>query len=466
MTPLVLYVDDDAGNIEAFKLAFEDQFALRTATRGADALAIMEREDIAVLLADERMPGMSGVELLARAAERHPLSVRVIVSAYSDTDRLLRAINHGHAYYYVVKPWNRGELGDVIQRSILLAERLVAQSAQADLGELHIRDLVAKYDTTRIIGEHGGLTHVIADARLAARSDTTVLVLGETGTGKELIARLIHEASPRARLPFVCVNCAALAEGVLESELFGHEKGAFTSAHQQQKGRFEVAHRGTIFLDEIGEVPAKVQATLLRVLQEKTIERVGSSASIRVDVRVIAATHRDLRRLVKDGKFREDLYYRLDVVQLQVPPLRERRQDIRPLVAHFLGKHGPKSGRRALASDAYPALEAYRWPGNVRELENGVQRALALARTEELTLDNFRLELAGLDDPRPGSPPAGRSLDSELEHQRWVAVLDALERCGGNQTEAATRLGMPRRTLVALLRRYGFKRKRDPKEES
>ena len=463
MSQLVLYVDDDAGNIEAFKLAFEEQFTLRTATGGAEALAIMEREDIAVLLADERMPGMSGVELLARAAERHPLSVRVIVSAYSDTDRLLRAINHGHPYYYIVKPWNRAQLVDVIQRSLQLAERLLVQSAQADLGELHVRDLVEKYDTARIIGEHGGLTQVIADARLAARSDTTVLVLGETGTGKELIARLIHDASPRARLPFVSVNCAALAEGVLESELFGHEKGAFTSAFRQQKGRFEVAHRGTIFLDEIGEVPAKVQATLLRVLQEKTIERVGSSTSIRVDVRVIAATHRDLRRLVKDGKFREDLYYRLDVVQLQIPPLRERREDIRPLVAHFLDKHGPKSARTAVAGEAYPALEAYRWPGNVRELENGVQRALALARAEVLTLDNFRLDLDEVDDPMPSSPPAGRSLDSELEQQRWVAVLDALERCGGNQTEAAKRIGMSRRTLVALLRRYGFKRKRDPK---
>jgi transcriptional regulator with GAF, ATPase, and Fis domain len=288
-----------------------------------------------------------------------------------------------------------------------------------------------------------------------------VLITGETGTGKELIARLVHEASPRASRPFVRVNCSALAEGVLESELFGHEQGAFTGAHRLRRGRFELAHSGTIFLDEIGEVSGKVQATLLRVLQEKEIERVGGSAPIRVDVRVLAATHRDLRRLVREGRFREDLYYRLAIVPLHVPALRDRKVDVRPLVQHFLSKHGPRIGKIArLDAEVYEYLEAYTWPGNVREVENMVQRALVLAEGPDLTVEDFTFNIeAPLVERTSMRSSDAASLRDDLKDEERRRIMDALDQCKGNQSNAARLLGMPRRTLVERLREYGVTRR-------
>ena len=458
----VLFVDDEPGNLELFRMQFEAELDVRTAASGDDALAILGREQIGVLLTDERMPGMSGVDLLARAVVRWPDTVRVIVSAYSDSPRLLQAINRGHAHEYIVKPWDKLELAACMERGLAIAERRRALVAQAEIGELYARDTGEQYDTAHVVGEHGGLHGVVGVARRAAQADATLLITGETGTGKELIARLVHDASPRAARPFVRVNCAALAEGVLESELFGHELGAFTGAHRLRRGRFELAHTGTIFLDEIGEVSAKVQATLLRVLQEKEIERVGGASPIRVDVRVVAATHRDLRRLVRDGQFREDLYYRLAVVPLHVPALRDRPGDVRPLVDHFLVKHGPRVGKRAtLAVEVYDYLEAYAWPGNVREVENMVQRALILAEGPELTVEDF---VFTIDEPpavRPATRPADTaSLRDDLKDEERRRILDALDHCQGNQSKAAAQLGMPRRTLVERLRAYGVTRKR------
>jgi len=248
----VLFVDDEPGNIELFKMQFEGAFAVRTAAGGDEALAIMAREAIGVVLTDERMPGMTGVDLLARAVLRWPDTVRVIISAYSDSPRLLQAINRGHAHEYLVKPWDKAELAACMDRGLAIAERRRALVAQADMAELYARDTSEHYDTAHVVGEHGGLQDVVSLARRAAQADATLLITGETGTGKELVARLVHDASPRASHPFVRVNCAALAEGVLESELFGHEQGAFTGAHRLRRGRFELAHRGTIFLDEIG----------------------------------------------------------------------------------------------------------------------------------------------------------------------------------------------------------------------
>jgi len=457
----VLFVDDEAGNIELFKMQFEDAFDVRTAGGGDEALAIMEREQIGVLLTDERMPGMTGVDLLARAVSRWPDTVRVIVSAYNDSARLLRAINRGHAHEYIVKPWNKTDLAACIERGLAIAERRRALAAQADMAELYTRDTDAQYDTAHVVGEDGGLKEVVTLARRAAQADATLLITGETGTGKELIARLVHNASPRASRPFVRVNCAALAEGVLESELFGHEQGAFTGAHRLRRGRFELAHSGTIFLDEIGEVSAKVQATLLRVLQEKEIERVGGSSPIRVDVRVLAATHRDLRRLVRDGRFREDLYYRLAVVPLHVPALRDRKADVRPLVQYFLRKHGPSIGKTAkLEAEVYEYLEAYTWPGNVREVENMVQRALVLAVGPELTVEDFAFNI----EDSLGTWTSARSSDSaslrdDLKDEERRRIMDALEQCQDNQSRAAKLLGMPRRTLVERLREYGVTRR-------
>jgi DNA-binding NtrC family response regulator len=458
----VLFVDDEPGNLELFRMQFEDSFTVRTAGGGDAALAALAAEPIGVLLTDERMPGMTGVDLLARAVVQWPDTMRVIVSAYSDSPRLLRAINRGHAHEYLVKPWDRAELAACMERGLAIAERRRALVAQADMAELYARDTGEQYDTTHVIGEHGGLEGVVTLARRAAQADATLLITGETGTGKELIARLVHDTSPRAQRPFVRVNCAALAEGVLESELFGHEQGAFTGAHRLRRGRFELAHTGTIFLDEIGEVSAKVQATLLRVLQEKEIERVGGSAPIPVDVRVVAATHRDLRRLVRDGQFREDLYYRLAVVPLHVPALRERRDDVRPLVRHFLAKHGRRVGKIATVdAEVYEHLEAYAWPGNVREVENIVQRALVLAAGPELTVEDFAFNLDDPCGPTTGTRPSSTvSLRDDLKDEERRRILDALDHCQGNQSSAAKHLGMPRRTLVERLRAYGVSRSR------
>jgi len=434
---------------------------VRTAATGDEALEIMAREPIGVLLSDDRMPGMTGVDLLARAVVSWPDTVRVIVSAYSDSPRLLRAINRGHAHEYIVKPWDRAELAACMMRGLAISERKRALVTQAEMGELYARDTGEQNDATRMVGERGGLEDVVGLARRAARANATVLITGETGTGKELIARMVHDASPRTRGAFVRVNCAALAEGVLESELFGHEQGAFTGAHRLRRGRFEIAHGGTIFLDEIGELSAKVQAALLRVLQEKEIERVGGTASISVDVRVLAATHRDLRQRVRDGQFREDLYYRLAVVVLHVPALRERRQDIRALVQHFLTKHGRRIGKQsALDPEVTEYLEAYSWPGNVRELENMVQRALVLATGPELTVEDFAFHVDDLPVATAHLRSAGGSLRDDLKDEERRRIIGALDDCQGNQSKAARLLGMPRRTLVERLRAYGITRKR------
>jgi DNA-binding NtrC family response regulator len=456
----VLFVDDELHNLELFRMQFEGGFTIRTAEGGGQALAIMAREPIGVLLADEQMPGMTGIDLLAHAVSRWPDTVRVIVSAYSDPPRLLRAINRGHAHEYIVKPWDKLELAACMERGLAIAERRRALIARAEMGELYERDASEQYDTTHVIGEDGGLKDVVALARRAAQAEATLLITGETGTGKELIARLVHDASPRRLRPFVRVNCAALAEGVLESELFGHEQGAFTGAHRLRKGRFELANGGTIFLDEIGEVSAKVQATLLRVLQEKEIERVGGSSPIRVDVRVLAATHRDLRRMVREGQFREDLYYRLTVVPLHVPALRDRKADVQLLVQHFLGKHGPRVGKIApVAPEVYEYLEAYTWPGNVRELENMVQRALILAQGPELTVEDFAFSLDDDVAASASTRAANGSLRDDLKDEERRRILHALDQCHGNQSQAARLLGMPRRTLVERVRAYGVSRK-------
>jgi len=457
----VLFVDDESSNIELFRMQFEDEFSVRTAAGGEQALAIMAREAIGVLFADEQMPGMTGIDLLAHAASRWPDIVRVVVSAYSDPPRLLRAINRGHAHEYIVKPWDKAELAACIERGLVIAERRRVLITRAEMGELYEREASEQYDTARVVGEDGGLKDVVALARRAAQADATLLITGDTGTGKELFARLIHDASLRRHRPFVRVNCAALAEGVLESELFGHEQGAFTGAHRQRKGRFELAHSGTIFLDEIGEVSAKVQALLLRVLQEKEIERVGGSSPIKVDVRVLAATHRDLRRMVRDGQFREDLYYRLSVIPLHVPALRDRKADVRPLVKHFLAKHGVRVGKvMSVDNEVYDYLEAYTWPGNVRELENLVQRALILAPGSELTVEDFAFNLDDTLQPRiTAQPTESASLRDDLRDEERRRILNALDQCHGNQSQSAKLLGMPRRTLVERLRTYGVTRK-------
>jgi DNA-binding NtrC family response regulator len=454
---VVLYVDDEPHNLQLFELLFAETFDVRLAASGADALDVLARENVGVVLTDERMPGMAGIELLARVAERFPEVVRVIVSAYSDSDRVMRAINQGRAHEYILKPWDRDELGTCIERCLAMARRRRDLASRAAVGEALTRELQEEYARDRIVGDVDGLRPTVAAALRAARSDATVLLVGETGTGKELIAQLVHSNSPRSQGPFIRLNCAALAEGVLESELFGHEQGAFTSAHRLRRGRFELADGGTIFLDEIGDISPRVQVALLRVLQEREFERIGGSATIRVDTRVIAATHRDIPRLVREDRFREDLYYRLNVVVIQVPPLRERPQDVLPLARHFIAKHCPSERPRPSISPLLAErLVSYSWPGNVRELENLIQRALIMSHEPELVLEDFCFTLA----VREEAEDAGNTFISRLRRSEDDAEAEKMRQLfikhAGNITRAAREAAVPRTTFISRAKKYGL----------
>ncbi|WP_426755686.1 sigma-54-dependent transcriptional regulator [Myxococcus sp. Y35] len=447
----LLYVDDEPSNLEVFRLTFEESFAVHTAPNAREALQQMEHERVAVVLTDERMPGMSGIELLARVMERWPDTGRIIVSAYADADRLLRAITQGRAHEYVLKPWRPEELRACIERCLTMAERLRELVARADLGEVLREQERERHDPGHLVGADGGLQATVHSARRAALSDATVLIHGETGTGKEVIARLIHESSTRSRGPFVRVNCAALAEGVLESELFGHEQGAFTGALRMKRGRFELADGGTLFLDEVGDMSPKLQVSLLRVLQEREFERVGGTKTLKTDVRVVAATHRDLLKLVLEGRFREDLYYRLNVLPIRVPPLRERVEDLDALLTHFISRYAPAGTRPAVAPGVVEGLSRYRWPGNVRELENLVQRAVVLSQGDVLTLDDFSLTFSV-----PEVPPAVPGVREQVRQSEQEQLRQLLVSHGGNFAGAARTLGVPRTTLISRAKKYGL----------
>src|SRR3954469_3430106 len=328
----VLVVDDESDNLDAFRFNFGRAFKLHLAGSGEEALALARQHDLAVIVTDQRMPRMTGLELLKAAREVRPDAVGIIVTAFTDVDVLIESINLGRIYRYVTKPWDskelRGVLTHAVERFALLREnRRLEEQLGAYVGMLS-REAHGEFNFGAIVGESPALRDVLARVEQVAQTAATVLLRGETGTGKEMVARAIHINSARESRPFVRVNCAALASGVLESELFGHEKGAFTGAIGRRAGRFELADGGTLFLDECGDIAPEVQVKLLRVLQEREFERVGGTETVRVDVRVISATHRDLETLIGEGKFREDLYYRLNVFPITLPPLRDRLEDI------------------------------------------------------------------------------------------------------------------------------------------
>ena len=442
----VLFVDDEEANLEVYRLHFEGEFPIRTTKSGREALEILARDDVLLVVTDERMPGMTGIELLGHVAARWPAVGRIIVSAYSDATRLLAAINRGRANEYVVKPFDPEELRACIERSLATARRtrsLVAQAGRAAVLEEEAR---SAFETANIVGADGGLAATMAAVRRAAASDATLLLLGETGTGKELIARFVHEESSRRDGPFIRVNCAALPEGTLESELFGHERGAFTGALATRQGRFELADRGTIFLDEIGDISPKTQVSLLRVLQEREIERVGGQKPIAVDVRVVVATHHDLRKLVANGRFREDLFYRLNVVAITLPPLRERRGDIVPLVKRFAQKYAPNRCVE-VPPEVSAGLSQYDWPGNVRELENLVHRAIVMSTGDALTIEDFCLQIV---------PPQEATERDRMRNQDREKMRQQLVAHGFNCTRAAKAAGMPRTTFVGRAKKHGL----------
>ena len=430
--PRIAIVDDDPGQRQLLANALEragyDTVRCEDGPRGLEAAA-----EASLMLLDVRMPGMSGLEVLEKVKKDRPQLPVILLTAYIDVRDAVNAMKQG-ALDYLEKPVDLDELIAAVDDALGATGRAVSADGVPALPE-------------GIVAESEAMRSVFQQAARVASSDATVLLLGESGTGKEVVAEYIHRHSSRGERPFVRVNCGALPETLIESELFGHEKGAFTGADAQRKGRFEEAHEGSIFLDEIGELPLALQPTLLHVLESGAMRRVGGSQELTVDVRVIAATNRSLEEDVRDGRFREDLYYRLNVFALEVPPLRERRDDILPLAEHFV-----KDEKRRLAPATERVLMAYDWPGIVRELRNAMDRAGIMTDGNLVLPKDLPPQL---QDAKP-SEKSGSVLVGDMREIQRRAILEALEKTGGNKTRAADLLGISRRNLIYKLREYGL----------
>jgi len=436
----ILVVDDDPASRDLLRkvLATEGHQVVQAAD-GREALAELQRQPADLVVSDIRMPDVDGVQLLERLREVAPDVPVILVTAFGDVEGAVEAIRRG-AFDYLPKPYDVDGIRMLVRRALTQAA-LVSENREL---RRQVRD---KYRLEGIVGRSESMLQVFKTAARVAQSDATVLIEGESGTGKEQVARAIHAASKRAGGPFVAVDCGAIAEGVLESELFGHARGAFTGAQASRRGLFEEASHGTLFLDEMGDVGPALQARLLRALQEGEIRRVGANEPIPVDVRVLAATNKDLAARVKQGKFREDLYYRINVVTIRLPPLRERREDVPLLAEHFAAKHGRPEGA-AITSEARELLLAYDWPGNVRELENVIARALALNPSGLVVPEDLPERLRGLP---PSVPPPGSSDRPTLAEVERRYAVQVLAETGGNKTRAAEILGIDRKTLYRIL---------------
>jgi DNA-binding NtrC family response regulator len=451
----LLIVDDELGIRQLLTLVFErDGHRVRVAEGGVGALEMLRVEAADLLISDVKMPDMNGIELLRSAREFAPDLAVVMMTAFATVDTAREAFKLG-ADDFIQKPFDIDELKLIVAKALekldLVKENRAFKRAQRDRGKLG-----------NIIGRSARMQAVYQMIETVAEVQSTVLVTGESGTGKELVARAIHDLSPRAEKPFISINCGAFTETLLESELFGYVKGSFTGATANRKGLFEAAHKGTIFLDEIGEMSPGMQVKLLRVLQERKVRPVGAHDELEVDARVIAATNRDLSAMVKEGGFREDVYYRISVIPIELPPLRERREDISELAEHFINKFCSESGRTVGISDkALSLLEAYRWPGNVRELEHTIERAIALERTEAIQPDRLPEAITNYNPMRTASayalPDEGLNLTAHLDHLEKNYILEALQRTGGNQTRAAECLHLSVRSLRHLLDKHGIR---------
>lgn len=444
----ILIVDDEPAQRELVGGYLKKQgFDVTLAGSGEIALDFFRQDSFDMILTDQKMPRMSGLDLLEAIRKINPETAIIVMTAYGSIEAAVSSIKGG-ATDYVTKPLNLEEL---LYRIRQVAERHRLLVENRELREA----LQTRHRIEGIIGESGRMLEVISLVRRVAPSEATVLIRGESGTGKELIAKAIHYASPRASGPLIRVNCAALPETLLESELFGHEKGAFTGASATRKGRFELADGGSLFLDEIGDLPQHLQAKLLRVIQEREFERVGSSYPIRVNVRLLAATHRPIEALMKAGQFREDLYYRLNVVAIVLPALRERRQDLPLLIDHFVRLFAEKNGKtiRGLTHEARDALLRYDYPGNVRELENLLERAIVVTRDD--VIGKGDLPLTVQEPEEEASKEA--SLTVAVERLERQMIRQAMAESDGIQTRAAELLGISERALRYKLRKYGFR---------
>ena len=455
--PSILVVDDERNTRDGLALALRREWNVRTAESKDAALARLAEAPADVMLSDVRMPGGSGLELLEEVRARHPRTACVMLTAYGSVGTAVEAMKLGAADF-LTKPVNLDQL------DIVLARTLRARALERENRELKQR-LDARYGLENIVGSSPAMERALDVVRQAAPSQATILVEGPSGTGKELVAQAIHHLSPRAAGPFVAVHCAALSPTLLESELFGHEKGAFTGAIAQSRGRFEQAGGGTLFLDEVGEIAPEVQVKLLRVLETRSFERVGGSETLRADFRIVAATNRDLKAEVAAGRFREDLYYRLAVVTIRLPTLAERAGDVPMLCGHFLKQFAAESGTGApkrIEPAALALLQAYAWPGNVRELRNAVERMTVLSRGDSITVADVPAEIreavaAANPAAAIAAPAAPAESLAETEKRQILAVL---EKAGGNRSKAALELGINRRTLHRKLKAWGIEPRR------
>ena len=447
MKPNLLIVDDEEHTRDGLELALEDDFEVFCASSTKEAEHALGQEEFQVVLTDLRMPGESGMHVIDLAI-RHPSNpLCIMMTAYGEVDVAVEAMKRG-AFDFLPKPVNLEQLEFLIKRG--LKERKLEQENQ----HLHQR-LDKRFNFDGIMGKSSALESVLEKVRLVGPSKATVLLTGETGTGKELFAQAIHQNSDRSRSSFIPVHCAALPSNLLESELFGHEKGAFTGASEKRIGRFESANGGTLFLDEIGEIDGSTQVKLLRFLESKSIERLGSSKTLELDVRLVCATNRDLQKMVQQGNFREDLYYRLNVITIKLPPLRERGDDLTLLLTHFLSEYSAENGFDPpnLSSDTFAILKNYSWPGNVRELRNFCENLVVLKRGKEITPYDLDPRFTTLS-PSVDSNKNEIKTSLSVEENEKQLLRNALLESHGNRTKAAELMGISRRTLHRKLDRW------------
>lgn len=456
----ILVVDDDPGQRRIIEFWLQEAgHTVVTATDGLNGLKLFQQHSPSLVITDMRMPGISGLDVMAKVKAADPEIPVVLITAFGTVADAVEAMRLGAADY-ILKPINADELKLNIAR--------ILERQQLEDENRYLRNLVrTEFQFSNLIGNSSKMRDVFAVASQVARRDSTVLITGESGTGKELLAKAIHQNSTRAGKPFITVNCGALPETLIEAELFGHTKGAFTGATGERTGKFEAANEGTVFLDEIGELPLSMQVKLLRVLQEREVDKLGSSHPVKVNVRIIAATNRDLKLQVEDGEFREDLYYRLSVITIELPPLRSRREDIPFLTAHFLKRYSERynTGRLVLEDEALDLLQKYDWPGNIRELENVIERVSVLATANtihasdlpsEVRTSRSRIAAIGLKLPEEGI---------SLEDIEKEILVQSLEKHHWNQTRAARYLNISRKTLIYRMEKFGLVERGEPQQE-
>ena len=450
----ILVIDDEAAQRDVLTGYLKKKgYQIFAASSGKEGIEITKNEPVDIILSDFKMPDLNGIEVLEQVKKMNPEISFVIVTAYGTVENAVKAMRLG-AFDYISKPVDLDELD-------LMIERIIEHKNLKSENQLLKTQLQEKYKISSIVSQSQKMEEVINVAARVADSKATVLITGENGTGKEVLAKAIHYMSSRKEKPFIAVNVPALTETLLESELFGHDKGAFTGADKMKKGRFEIANGGTLFLDEVGDIPQSIQVKLLRVLQEHQFERVGGTEKIEVDVRIIAATNKELEQKIKDGTFREDLYYRLNVVSIKIPPLRERKEDVLPMIESFIEKYCKENNKEKLevSKEVVDTLMKYNYPGNVRELENIIERAVVLTRAHSkvITLNDIPMNIKGFKEEKSiGSLDEG-TLTEQVEALEKQLIFDALQQSGGNQTKAGKLLGLTERNLRYKLKKYNIK---------